>query len=182
MSRTTQESAAHQPSRRRQGVCPGVHINQWFVTTIIHYLRGFDLRAGRLSHVHAPGDLPGSGRRPPLPVPDHPPARPLQCADLARPRLAIPTQVIPALIHIRQVEAPTRPLAHVGADPPGVGIISKLRAHAAAGTHYMPAAGFANDVRAMCNRILGLWIYFPAAEEAEFDAYHTYSVPNYMDN
>lgn len=86
------------------------------------------------------------------------------------------------IIHIRQVEAPTRPLAHVGADPPGVGIISKLRAHAAAGTHYMPAAGFANDVRAMCNRILGLWIYFPAAEEAEFDAYHTYSVPNYMDN
>ncbi len=45
----------------------------------------------------------------------------------------------------------------------------------------MPAAGFANDVRAMCNRILGLWIAFPAAEEAEFDAYHTYSVPNYQD-
>jgi len=83
--------------------------------------------------------------------------------------------VIPALRYVRQVELPTRPLGHVGADPPGVDIMSKLLIRTGAGgVAYAPGPGLPANVCVVLNEIRSLWIAFPAMEKAEFRANKDY--------
>ena len=83
---------------------------------------------------------------------------------------------LPALVYVRQREAPTRPLGHVGADPPGVDILSKIRIRAGAGGPgaYVPGPGLPGNVCQVLNEIRSLWIAFPAMEKAEFRANKDY--------
>ena len=77
--------------------------------------------------------------------------------------------------YVRQREAPTRPLGHVGADPPGVDIMSKLLIRTGAGgVAYAPGPGLPANVCVVLNEIRSLWIAFPAMEKAEFRANKDY--------
>ena len=78
-------------------------------------------------------------------------------------------------VYVRQREAPTRPLGHVGADPPGVDIMSKLLIRTGAGgVAYAPGPGLPANVCVVLNEIRSLWIAFPAMEKAEFRANKDY--------
>ena len=119
-----------------------------------------------------------------------PGSAPCMLLDICQMPGYLPTQgriirelVLPALVYVRQREAPTRPLGHVGADPPGVDILSKIRIRAGAGgVAYVPGPGLPGTVCQVLNNIRTLWAGSPALEKTEFANHLGYERTCYYNN